>query len=321
MEISEQSGLDIRLAANARIDNEQYFNALMKKPAVAWPTVALFAAIVAGAILSTSAALSGWAPWSVAVLINTICSYAAYSVLHEASHGLVTHRRWLNDWIGRVSMAFVSLTPFFRTYRFLHMTHHRFTNDPEKDPDISCGGGRWWTLPLRWAVMDYAYVRTYLKPGNYECRPTVEKREFWLAIGAGVALLIAIAVTGWWFEFLVLYLVPTRISIVLLAITFDYLPHYPHDHTAAENKYRATNNRIGHEWLLTPLVIGHNYHLTHHLYPAAPFYRYRRLWEARKTFHESQNPGRIASFRLAPDRVAAPYPLRTNLERTSCKHY
>ncbi len=26
----------------------------------------------------------------------------------------------------------------------------------------------------------------------------------------------------------------------------------------------------------------HNYHLVHHLYPTVPFYRYRRLWNARE---------------------------------------
>jgi fatty acid desaturase len=43
----------------------------------------------------------------------------------------VAHR-WLNEVVGRVSVL-----PFqgcFPAYRYLHLEHHKHTNDPLKDP-------------------------------------------------------------------------------------------------------------------------------------------------------------------------------------------
>ncbi len=286
------------------IDSEDEFHRLMQRPAYAWPTILLTICIVVVSVVATVLALRGMIPVWLAVVLNTGCSYASYSVLHEASHGLISTNRFLNDNFGRIGMLMVSMTPFFRAYRFLHMTHHRFTNDPVKDPDYFCGSGSVWMLPVRWMLMDTAYIKTYFLPGHYEKRPRAEKIEFWLSMLFAVAVVTVFAFQGWIEEFLVYYFVPTRLALFLLAITFDYLPHYPHDTLAEDNKYRATGNRVGMEWLFNTLFIGHNYHLSHHLYPNAPFYRYRKLWFARKTLHELNNPMLVAAFGIAP--VAEP---------------
>ena len=57
-----------------------------------------------------------------------------------------------------------------------------------------------------------------------------------------------------------------------------------------DNPWQATNNRIGMEWLLTPVLLYQNYHLVHHLYPLAPFYRYIRLWKMAEEYHLSHQP-------------------------------
>lgn len=282
------------------IDSEDEFRRLMQRPTFAWPTIFLTVGIVAVFVAATALALRGTIPIWLAVTLNTCCSYAAYTVLHEASHGLISTHRAVNDNLGRIGMLMVSITPFFRAYRFLHMTHHRFTNDPVKDPDYFCGAGPAWLLPVRWMVMDTAYVKTYFLPGHYDSRPREERVEFWLSIAFAAVVLTICAAMGWMVEFLVYYFIPTRLALFLLAITFDYLPHYPHDTAAEGDKYRATANRVGMEWLLDVLFIGHNYHLSHHLYPTAPFYRYRRVWFARKTMHESHRPALIPALGLSP---------------------
>jgi len=285
---------------NPVIDSEYEFRRLMTRPRFAVPTILLFVLIVIAFVTASVLAINGTLPMFWAFVINTTCSYLAYTVLHEASHGLISTNRFLNDNIGRVGFLLVTLTPFFRTYRFLHMTHHRHTNDPDKDPDYFCGGGRAWTLPLRWMLMDSAYIATYFRAGGYSSRPLAEKVEFWLAVLFGAAILTTVCVMGWIVPFLVLYLIPTRVAQFFLAITFDYLPHFPHGAKAQDNKYQATNNRIGLDWLFAPLFVGQNYHLSHHLYPGAPFYRYKKVWLSRKTQHEARNPALVDGYRLAP---------------------
>lgn len=287
-----------KMFSKAEADKE--FKRLMTRPDNAWPTIAIFVIYLVSFIASTVMALQGTIPMYVAVLINTICCYASYTVLHEASHGLVSKNKFFNDWLGRISMFFVSVAPFFKTYRFLHMVHHRYTNDPEKDPDYSCGMGPAWALPLRWMIMDTAYVTTYFHPDYYSKRPTDEKVGFWLSFLFGGVLLTTVVVMGWIEPFLYLYFIPTRIALFFLAITFDYLPHFPHDTKAVDNRFRATNNRIGMEWLFSPLFIGHNYHLSHHLYPNAPFYRYRKIWLAKRAELMPMNPALVEDAKLAP---------------------
>ena len=80
----------------------------------------------------------------------------------------------------------------------------------------------------------------------------------------------------------------------------DFLPHFPHETLAKDDRYQSTSNRVGMEWLLTPLFVYQNYHLVHHLYPTVPFYRTIKVWNAQKTFHEAQNPATVDAFGLKP---------------------
>ena len=104
---------------------------------------------------------------------------------------------------------------------------------------------------------------------------------------------------GYLIEIFALWLIPTRISSAMFIIMFVYLPHVPFICTAKENRYRASNNRIGQEWLLTPIMTFQNYHLVHHLYPQAPFYRMIRLWKYQLATHLKQKPLLIEALTLS----------------------
>jgi len=100
-----------------------------------------------------------------------------------------------------------------------------------------------------------------------------------------------------------LFFIPTRIAKFFIIWVFDFLPHYPHQIHATDDPFRSTSNRVGLEWLLTPIFVYQNYHLVHHLYPTVPFYRYIKVWNAKKRYHESQNPAITEPFTLAPKNI------------------
>jgi hypothetical protein len=60
---------------------------------------------------------------------------------------------------------------------------------------------------------------------------------------------------------------------------FDWLPQHGLADTQRTDRYRATRNRVGAEWLFTPVLLSQNYHLVHHLHPSVPFHRYLRTWK------------------------------------------
>ncbi len=61
----------------------------------------------------------------------------------------------------------------------------------------------------------------------------------------------------------------------------------------------SSSNRIGFEWLLTPLMTFQNCHLVHHLYPRAPFYRIIKLWNSRRDLHLSKDSLLIDALSLS----------------------
>ena len=133
-------------------------------------------------------------------------------------------------------------------------------------------------------------------------RPKSEREELYLGVLFGVAVITVAILAGWLEYYLLLFFIPSRIANFFIAFTFDFLPHYPHHAHATDEPFRCTSNRVGLEWLLTPVLLSQNYHLVHHLYPTAPFYRYLKIWNAKKNYHLAQNPAITDTFALGPRR-------------------
>lgn len=281
-------------------DDDFLFKHLTRRPSVAWPTLLLLIVSVCTYMLSISLYLTGIFSLGLTICINALASYAAFTVGHDASHNALSSNRRLNDWCGRLSTVLLSPVPFFRMFRYIHMQHHRFTNDEQRDPDYYCGSGSKWTLPLRWATLDIHYFTIYLRPGVFKKRPESEQRELIIAVVFAIVVIVAMLMMGWGLEYLLLFVIPTRIAVMFLAFSFDFLPHYPHKIKGDDDPYQATLNRVGFEWLLTPALLFQNYHLVHHLYPTVPFYRYIKVWRAKEAFHQSHRPAQTSAFGLGP---------------------
>ena len=67
--------------------------------------------------------------------------------------------------------------------------------------------------------------------------------------------------------------------------------------------YLATTMRIGWEWLLTPLLVYHNYHLIHHLYPTVPFYKMHDVWHLKYDELTQGNVSYQSAFGMEPDNI------------------
>lgn len=263
-------------------------------PGVAWPTVLLWAIAVATWSSSTVAWLRGDLPVWVMVPANAIASFAMFTVLHEASHNAAGTRHAVNQVLGRLSVPFVAIYIAFPAFRFIHMQHHRFTNEPsDRDPDAYTTDAPWWQLPARWLTVDAAYARFYAH--HISRRPKRERMELAASVSLMAAVVALALVTGTFAEFVVIYLIPQRLALGLLAWWFDWLPHHGLEKTAAENRFQATRNRIGMEPILSPLMLNQNYHLVHHLHPRIPFYRYVNTWRSQEEAYLESDPALITA--------------------------
>ena len=247
------------------------------RPPISFPALGLFLGGLALWWGSTTAFIEGVWIWPVSTALNALASYLLFTVAHDASHHSLSTSPRANTWLGRVATAFFAPHAGFRTWRFIHMQHHRFTNQEDGcDPDQYTNRGPAWQAPLRWLTIDLWYMVFYLP--KLRSRPRGERIELlatWLVVFGASAAVIA---TGHFVELVVLYYLPVRLAILFLGFSFDYLPHHGLHHTPKEDRLKTTRNRIGAERLLSPLLLYQNYHLVHHLHPLVPFHRYLAVW-------------------------------------------
>lgn len=245
-------------------------------PTISWPVVGIFSGALLVFAFSTWAALADRLPVPATVVLSATAIFVLFTVLHDAAHYSVSTHRWVNVAFGRVAMLFVSPLISFRSFAFIHIEHHRNTNDDENDPDHFVSGAPWWQLPVRFPLMDVPYLTFLVR--NVRRRPRAEVVETVFLMTTSVAVIAVAGFTGHLWTLAVVFLIPERVAMFVLAWWFDWLPHHDLEDTQQENRYRATRNRVGSEWVLTPLLLSQNYHLVHHLHPSIPFHRYVAAW-------------------------------------------
>ena len=216
----------------------------------------------------------------------------SFTVWHEAVHGTIATRRGLNDAIGYVA-AWLAMIPFFMI-REIHWLHHRFTNDPTRDPDYWFIDGPFWSLPLRYpAGVRRAQQMYRALPGHR--RQHLLDRLGQLAIAG---LFFAAWRYGVLTELVFVWLVPKVISMFVHAWYVNYLPH----HGCDTERYKST--RVIDVGWLQPLMLFHNFHGLHHAFPTVPWHRYPDAFDEKRAFLDAQDVPIISLARV--DRSAAP---------------
>ena len=76
--------------------------------------------------------------WGLMLLPYGIMLSFLFTLSHECTHATPFARSWLNDVIGH-AISLPLLLPF-TWFRYFHLAHHKYTNDPERDPEIADDG-------------------------------------------------------------------------------------------------------------------------------------------------------------------------------------
>lgn len=238
----------------------------------AWPTVALFVVVVAGHIAVWGTVLLGLVSVWVGCAIQTLLSYLAFTVAHEAAHGNIHGNRsrlrgaaTAMGWIASVLL----LAPF-SAFRALHLQHHAHVNEGDSDPDHWVAGSSAASIAARCAtIMPYYYYTLLIGPLSKTRAGRKARRSSVLTMVAFVAAGVVFVLAGLGVEALLLWALPALIASGVLAFAFDWLPHHPHD---GRERYHDTRVILGPGLPLA--TMWQSYHLVHHLYPRVPFYRY-----------------------------------------------
>ena len=213
--------------------------------------------------------LTSTVPLWLGFIASTICLCLVYAPTHDAQHDIIgrpgTRLRWLNELLGHAT-SWMILLPF-GTLRTTHLDHHRHTNDPEHDADITTHADTAWG-----AVWESIKQRQPAAKRAADYRASLERASRSDLIGltalyklAFFAFLFAMAWNGLAIEVFVLWWLPYQIAMTYIIFFLSWAPHSP---GMAQGRYRDTKSwksKIG-----DPLSMWMGYHVVHHLHPYIP---------------------------------------------------
>ncbi|WP_295686575.1 fatty acid desaturase [uncultured Nevskia sp.] len=247
----------------------------------AWGTVALVIGVVGAYIGNLWLFAHGVLPaWGASLLLAAL-TYGSYTPLHEAAHGNINGRnerfRWVNELCGFLCAPMIMLP--HSSHRLEHMNHHRYTNDPARDPDChiqSMSDGPWGFFIAPWRLL-WIHV-TYIFRDHWQSRATIgEKCRY----AAEIAFSL-----GWRITFLTQVPLAAGLMVIVggyaagaffTVYWFAYQPHRPYDKIG---RYVDTASLIVPRWLkpFEWIWLGQTLHSIHHAFPRVPFYRYHGLF-------------------------------------------
>ncbi|WP_170414016.1 fatty acid desaturase [Ruegeria atlantica] len=88
-----------------------------------------------GALGVTSAGIAWQVPlWPVLIVPQGVLLVFLFTLSHECTHKTPFKTSWLNDVIGHLVSVPIALP--FTWFRYFHLAHHKWTNHPDKDPEL-----------------------------------------------------------------------------------------------------------------------------------------------------------------------------------------
>lgn len=239
--------------------------------------LAHLAALTAGVLLVHTARGHWWLP--AALLLHGLVIVSLFAVMHEAVHYSAFRSRRLNElaaWLAGFGILFNATY-----YRQFHFAHHRYAQDPARDPELLTAppprsrAAYWWRVTAipYWRARVSNLVR--LARGRFEglgfvpgpTQPAIVRSM--RAMLAALIGLAAVSIAQGTDALLWYWLLPLALGLPFLRL---YLLS---EHTGcSEDDDGLTNTRTTISvWPVRFLMWNLPYHAEHHLYPSIPFHQ------------------------------------------------
>jgi beta-carotene hydroxylase len=220
-------------------------------------------------------------------VIATVILSACYLPSHEAEHGNIGRPkkpfRWLNELIGHLSM-FPLLIPY-RLHRAVHLKHHAYANNPDKDPDFHHMADNIAGAVRQAWLSTQPTANAALQDGVLDDGPAKDKLIIEALVVTRIAwiLMATLALSGYALELFALWWLPRQIAMIYTILTLSWAPHHP---AREQGRYRDTRGWVSP--VGTILSSGMEYHLVHHLFPSIPLNKTPAAYRALKPLLEKE---------------------------------
>lgn len=261
----------------------------------------------------------------LAALAFSFTANTAFSLLHEAVHGLFSPRRSLNEWAGRLASAWFPTG--LSVQRAFHLTHHRYNRSDLEQFDTLHDGdivwlkrAQWYSIytGLYWLITVVGVAVFALVPGAHRLRSLRDRSgqvatqtgssAYFAALegvhpeGARLEILASLAFQAALFLALDLSMAGWAACYAAFAVQWSWLQYTDHAFSPLNAADGAWNLRVGPIGRL--FFLDYHLHLAHHQHPAAPWRQLRSLMDPEKPrpsyyrvlWHALQGPRRPEDF-------------------------
>jgi fatty acid desaturase len=247
-------------------------------------TISHYGAIVVVGILIWRVSSSYGLLWAAPLMLLQAYFMAfLFMPMHETAHKTAFRSRALNLVVGHLSAFMIAHR--YEYYCLFHWDHHRYTQDPDKDPELVVGlkpssdtqlaiaySGLLPVAGREWLMLRHAFTGKVALPWIPENKRHIVVREARLYVAGYVVLLLAslalhTAILFW------VWIVP------LLAGQFILRPYLYAEHTGCDRtrsafqNTRTTYTGMVMKWFAWNMP----YHVEHHAYPSIPFHALPKL--------------------------------------------
>ncbi len=269
-----------------------------------------------GLIVLLAAAIAWRVPfWGLLVPVLGIAMAFLFTLQHECTHRTPFRTGWINEWVGHACA--VLLAQPFLWFRYFHLAHHRFTNDPENDPELAGEGkpetwaqylwhvsaiGYWWAkvqvvIGNAFGPLDAPYL-----PPRTHARIRLEARVL-LAVYALAAVALVAMPSAFWIW-------PGPLLIGFPVLRLYLLAEHAHCPSVA-NMFANTRTTLTNRTIRF-LAWNMPYHAEHHAVPGVPFHKLPALHGFVRTHLGTVEDGYTAFTRDYTAKLATKKASRTN---------
>ena len=246
-----------------------------------------------------------WTMLGMAMLLGMFASFIGFNVSHDAMHGALSSRSWVNNLFSS-SFYILGASPY--VWKITHnIVHHTYTNIPGHDEDIEVAPGlirldpedtwhpwhryqQWYAFPLyglaslSW-VLRKDYLKFFKRKIGQIQSPVHPRREYvtlfvskFLYYALFLALPLYVLDITWW-QLLLGFVIMHVVEGLVLGLVFQ-LAHVVEGTTFpvptgqgtieeawAIHQVRTTANFAPRSWLASFLCGGLNRQIEHHLFP------------------------------------------------------
>ena len=244
--------------------------------------------------LITTAHLPGWLMLPL-MLLQGIFLVFLFTLQHETTHYTPFKTRLLNTVAGQCCGLILLLPPMW--FRYFHLAHHRWTQDPQRDPELASAkpATRYqYLLYLSGLPVWKSNIATILRNACRGCEdnfvPIGKRRTVRIEslMMLGVYLLIAMAaIVGGFIELLYVWIIPLLLGQPFLRA---YLLAEHAGCTEINNRFANTRTLITHP-IVRKIAWNMPYHTEHHVYPAVPFFRLPEAHALAQQHLQQKEPG------------------------------